>query len=275
MQSRQFSVPELPGQIQVLSSLLSQPGSVPVILVVDASGSMASRAESVITSVQKAIETFKNTKDGRNYFISIIQFNHLAELTMPFSHVLTAPEFCYKPDGNTRLYSTVYEAVAMVIAACDNVEQMQPEQQITLAVFSDGDDNASQSSDLLALQGLTQIIRELQATVQLQTFGIGIDAERLAAIMGFPLDMAITVEGSPRGVEEAMADMTSITTTLTPQYAKELAEYRRQVHGAPPVPPPPPAEGVDHTLGSSILPPHKDNLGTDMDPMQSLYGDLS
>ena len=269
MESRQFRIGGIQSQIRTAAQLMSRPGCVPVVLVVDASGSMTKRAQAVIESVRLAKETFNAMDDGRQYFLCIIQFNAEGHVSVGFTHSLTLPELFYSPGGGTLLYSTVYEALAMLMAALDEVENPRDDLQVTLAVFSDGDDTMSPAADLPKLQGLARRAQTSAVNFQLQTFGIGIDAPHLAGVMGFPLEFATTVEASARGVTEAMETMTS-HTTLPPGYAADPAASN-EVFNPPPAPPlpPPMPPGVDNTMGTNKFPDDDDSSGT-FDPLNTL-----
>jgi hypothetical protein len=198
---------------------------------------MQRHTESVRLATAKMREDFCEMNDGREYYLCIITFNQLTELSQPLTHSSAPYTDNYRAMGGTALYSAVYETMGVILSGLeeDPKSKVSPDLQISVCVFSDGDDRDSKQGDLTQVQRLSREVQDSDVNWQLQTIGIGIDGSRLAETMGFPPELAITVEASARGVEEAMSCSTSMTT-MTPHYAREL----RQI--------PDVESGVDNTM---------------------------
>jgi hypothetical protein len=270
MVSRKFSIPGLHEQIAAAAELMRSPGNVPVLLVIDASTSMSKHAMAVIQAFAAARAKVAAMDDGRTYHLCVVQFSAEGKLVLPFTPAEVVPEILnYQNSLGTLLYGTTLEAIGVLASALEEVDKPFEDQQITLAVFSDGLDGRSAESDQSDLVMAAHRLLQSHFNVQLQSYGIGIDGTRLANLLGFPRDMAVSVEHSAQGVTDAIQTMTSMTTAR-PLYAIEGYEklLEGEVSNPPPVPPPPPSTGLDNTMGTSHF-PDDEGPGT-FDPMNTL-----
>ena len=204
---------QLGGDLNGVSELMTRPNTSIGILIIDESGSMQQHGDAPPKAVDKAVDTLKIIADGRTYYIGIVGFSDIMRVLQQIKPVdkITALQG-YRANGNTRLFATVLDVLTFLLGQLVRAaDRVAPDLSIAVGVFSDGADNLSQSA-----QGL---LHETVASVRprgwaLQTFGIGIDSKRLAQLLGFDPDIAITVKPNAEGLDSATTSFVNTMSTI-------------------------------------------------------------
>jgi uncharacterized protein YegL len=173
-----------------------------LVLVVDSSGSMESLWGEVKSCVRHYIKDLRKAPGAEFALLTIVTFDEMAEVDLPPT-IITKIERVElsTPSGHTRLYGTLVDVLKPINQLVDEARAAKQELPVMLALFTDGEDNHSPDS-LPELRRLTGAARELGG-IDLNLFGIGVDAKELARTIGFPEDSAISVAATAQGVRDA------------------------------------------------------------------------
>ncbi len=205
----------LGGDLNGLSELMCRPNTAVGMLILDLSGSMQKHGDAPPKAVDKAVEALRKDESDHCYYVGIVGFAdqmHVLQRIAPVSKI--TPLQGYNPKGDTALFSTVSDVLTFLLGqAVMAGERIAPDLFVAVAVFSDGDDNLSPGSQPL-LHETAKAVRSRGWT--LQSFGIGIDSQRLAQLLGFDPDIAITVRGSAAGIDDASTTFTNTMITRAP-----------------------------------------------------------
>ncbi len=197
------------------SLALVRAGDVPActtlgLLVMDESGSMERFGAAPLEAVEGYVRGLQTGPEASRIAAAIVTFSSHGRVRVPATPARHFPSgFPYLPDGGTRLYGTVRDALAAAL-------EQRPASitEVVMAVFTDGEDNRSSErtrQELVELAASAQ-----QAGFVLLTFGIGIDGVAIARNMGFPIEHARSVPATRRAVVESMrysSDVTSMRAT--------------------------------------------------------------
>ena len=187
------------------------------ILIIDESGSMRSYAEEVVQSVNQHIATMRETAQVP-MLCTIVCFSDSARVALPPTLVGEVGDFSdYHPDSNTLLYGTVDTVIRRIGEQYTQLDRnARDANKVVLAVFSDGQDNRSDSTaQPYSLKRAADRVRRYGW--ELMTMGIGVDGPKLAECMGFPTDPdhAFTFARDEGGVSRSMHTMSHSTTVWT------------------------------------------------------------
>lgn len=159
------------------------------ILLLDRSGSMRSFGRTPVKATNDLIASLKRSDAAPTTGIEVITFADTAELAIPLVHVESAPSLTtYEPTGATRLYLVVKEVIERLLEITDRTGTRV---NVVLSVVTDGrnepprdePDPPGAKDDLI-----DAVARALERNWDLHVYGIGVDAEKIAADMGFPAD---------------------------------------------------------------------------------------
>jgi hypothetical protein len=195
---------------QVLPMLESQ-GADLHIMFIDESGSMHGHGTTPQDSINEHIDGMQIPGDPREKFITVWAFGDKYRVLLPPTNVLDVEHLTgYCADGrSTLLYKSVYKVMRFFLEAIE-AHGAKDNLNVYVGVFSDGGNNVAYE-----YQGKVQKAANmaLKAGWELFSFGIGIDGQNLARLMGFPTDEfhAQTVEGTKAGVQRATQSFTAST----------------------------------------------------------------
>lgn len=126
-----------------------------VKLVLDRSGSMGGMQTPVIKAVEKFVDAL--SREAIDQQVALMLFDHHLELRRDFTPLGSfkpVTEEDYRPDGDTRLYDAVAEAIAHMEPKVD------PENRGAVAIVTDGQDTSSKNYDSRALRAIMDAKRE-------------------------------------------------------------------------------------------------------------------
>lgn len=218
---------QLGGDLNGVSELMTRPHTSIGIMILDASGSMKEHGDAPPKAVDKAVDTLRSDT-SRTYFLGIVSFANRMQVLQRITSVdKITPLENYIAEGNTLLFGTVLDVLTFLLGQVVKAgERIAPDLSVAVAVISDGHDNLSPQAQPL-LHETASAVRARGWS--LQAFGIGIDSKRLAQLLGFDPDLALTVAASAEGLDTAT---TTFVNSLT-----SLGFRREDLH--PQNPPPP------------------------------------
>lgn len=185
------------------------------VLILDSSWSMEKYGSTPESAVRGHIHALQKER-GRKFWSGVIGFAEEPYIVVPLSpveEITGMPR--YKASGRTRLYDTVFTVLnELVTMYCDLPEECRRNLRVAVGVFSDGEDNLSNKNVLPFVRRMSKLAHK--TGFELLTFGIGIDAVRLAEVIGFPADSrhAYTVRATSQGVRDTIDTMTRTTSHL-------------------------------------------------------------
>src|SRR3989338_393307 len=191
------------------------------ILILDSSGSMQRFGFTPIEVANKHVQALADANDGREYYFGLVTFANMAKVEIGLSPVADIiPLEIYHPSGGTRLWETVYSVIDRLLNFLSPFSLFDRQKiQIAISVITDGEDNMSDRERFPEI--LQRKAKEIQNLGwKLLCYGIGIDAEKTAKNMGFPLDPSLTVRIEPthEGVRGTSIHMTqTIRGTWVPK----------------------------------------------------------
>ena len=185
------------------------------IMFIDKSGSMQRFGQTPLDCLNNHLQTLQTPPDGREQYCTVISFTEEATVELPLTKVSNGLKIkSYEADGGTLLWETVYQTLKVFLQMHKNLPD-NDSLQVVVGVFSDGEDNWSfPERQPRKLKKIAQ--RALEFGWHLYSYGIGIDAKKLASDMGFPTDddHAKTVLATPEGLQEVTQHFSINTTTI-------------------------------------------------------------
>lgn len=194
-----------------MSHLLAKPTGLGAIhtlgvIVMDESGSMARFRSTPPSAIEAYLAELRASPDAPAMAASIVSFSDAPRVRVPLGRVAATPRWIeWSPRGGTRLYGSVHDVLASLLAHRDAFRTA------VVSVLTDGADNRSSEARRGALVGLSTQARALDW--QLLTFGVGVDAASIARAMGFPDDEAHA--RSVAAVEEEIACSVRCSSRVT------------------------------------------------------------
>lgn len=193
---------------------LDAPARTHVVVVLDASSSMLAGKALTIAGFNQQVDIVREqTREAASATVSLLVFNETVSPTylhQPVQRLTHLDDALYRPRGSTALYDAVGAAIEAALAA-PGVDE--PGAAVLVAVFTDGEENASR---LHSGPALAECVRALQDTGRF-TFTLMGPRERLHELAD-----ALTLErGNVAGFdaaslvdrERAMTQMTQATAT--------------------------------------------------------------
>lgn len=178
-------------------------------LIMDRSGSMERYDDVPRTAINEHITKLKAHPQADSAIGFVLTFADSSKFEIEPQWLKGMPSMPeYLPEGNTRLYATVLEAIRSMLSLKAEAEKSGVRANMILTVFTDGDDNRSTEcrEELVRLSG-----EALEAGIELILVGIGYPAKHIAQKMGFPPQSAIQIAGSKEAVRNTMVGVTHRT----------------------------------------------------------------
>lgn len=186
-----------------------------LILVIDASGSMAHLQDATIEGINALVE--KQKAEPGTLTTSLYTFNHTVKEVMAFE-TLNRSNYC--PSGSTALLDAVCMAIkgeGKVLAA--RREADRPD-KVIVVIDTDGEENASTQYKLEDLQAMVEL-QKTQFNWQFVFLGANIDAFAVGSNYGFVAYSTMQYDPTANGVFEKYATVD-----------RSLASYRSGVTSA-------------------------------------------
>jgi hypothetical protein len=181
----------------------SAQGMAMCLLLLDRSGSMGVHGDTPRLSANELIDTLSKAPGAEQTLFALLTFGDTVTLDgAPARADRARPLENYVASGNTALYQASRYALALGIAFRDFARrQFGSGARVAISIISDGADTASGD--------MADAARRLAAVGRghdfaLQAIGLGIDARRLAADLGFTPGLAHTVPNSHIGMKASM-----------------------------------------------------------------------
>lgn len=184
------------------------------VILMDRSRSMGAFGSAPLHAMNSHLAQLQDEDAAANASAVIVSFADTAQIETPHASLREIqPLEGFKPDGCTRLHATIADTLRSLIATVQRPE-WRGRVDVVLAVFTDGEDNPG---DHREPRTPATEVSGLAAEAQMLGFklilvGIGLDAKKKAAEIGFPLDQALKVAANPEGISRSMARVTHITS---------------------------------------------------------------
>lgn len=178
-------------------------------LIMDRSGSMRRFGREPLAAINEHLRNLKREPQAAQTIGFVMTFADDHRFDLEPQPLADMPELeDYGPQGNTKLYGTVLEALKAMLKLKAQGEAQGTAVRMILAVFTDGEDNKSQNDqrELVKLSG-----QALEAGAELILVGLGQPAEIIAQGMGFPPDSAVQAAATPEAVRRTMLGVTQRT----------------------------------------------------------------
>jgi hypothetical protein len=198
------------------------------IVLLDESSSMGgSRGLAAVkgfnSHVQSMIETADKVKI--NTTASLYIFNHNCRKERNFAHPSSFPKLdytqgSYYPSGSTALYKTVADAINEVVAYLSSKGKLgSKDVDVTITMFTDGEDTASQSSLEAAKKAINTAMNEYKWTIAFIGAGEVRSLQAEAMKMGIHPSNVLVVNGTEEGVNTAYDTLRSSRMNKTLSYS--------------------------------------------------------
>lgn len=172
-------------------------GPTHLIFIIDRSGSMSRHLESTINQFNKMLAQQQAMVDDGS-IASLYQFNHDSQKHLsrvPLRHVPALDKTTYVPNGNTALLDALGFAI--------NENGM--DRKVFLAIFTDGEENASKHFTKETIKFL--IDQKEEAGWDVNYVGSSLAGFKEASKYGFRSDKSVLVANSAEGMNDAYGYM--------------------------------------------------------------------
>jgi len=209
-------------------------------LALDCSGSMQAHGDAPREAVNENMVVLGAVPHA-DHMVCMVGFASTPRVLMPIRSCKDAVLETYNAGGSTALYLTVGDLLEHCLHVLEQVPaHMLDRFMIQVGVFSDGM-NWPNAAETPAQHARVRRLaaRALESSnIDLLTFGIGISGERLAELLGFPVDdqHVQTVAATRAGIRDA-ADVHTTRSSIHFSRADLDVEHRRRA-AATPTPPP-------------------------------------
>lgn len=112
-----------------------------VVNIIDASGSMASRVDDVIGSINESISKYRETEGETRY--SMYTFNHTVSKLVDYVDVSELDSFKFYANGMTALYDAMGYAIDDIGAKLACLPEDERPEQVQFMIVTDGEENSS------------------------------------------------------------------------------------------------------------------------------------
>lgn len=173
-----------------------------VCVILDETGSMDDDRDAVISSFNEMVRALKDSKASDKILLSVWAFNTKRRLIHSYLPLELVPDLTdYYPNDQTALFDAVLDGFTSLVAYEQDLQNLGNRTQAIVAVFSDGEDNASRVSARDVERVAVELLDKESYVLALVTFGQGF-ARQVAAEMGFP--NVLEVGATPTEIRRAM-----------------------------------------------------------------------
>lgn len=167
------------------------------LIILDASGSMQSIKNTVISGFNELVDTIKDAGakfPEQDHYVSLVVFNSTSTKTVLDRQTITqlfklTPE-SYRPDNSTPLYDAIGESVNHLKSVIENKESYN----VLVTIITDGEENSSKEYNLQAIKSL---IDELKTTEKWTFTYIGANQNVEQVAQNMAIDNSLVFESNP------------------------------------------------------------------------------
>lgn len=177
------------------------------VIVMDASTSMRRFGSTPVDALEDYVRDLATSPASGAIAAGVVTFSSEPRVCVPVTPVRVFPRrIDYVTSMGTRLYGATRDVLRTLLAS--DAPQVP---NVIVAVFTDGEDNASSERTRIQLVELAGVAQRRDFT--LLTFGIGVDGRRIAERMGFPFEReaARSAEATSEGIVQSVRATTRIT----------------------------------------------------------------
>ncbi len=177
------------------------------VIVMDASTSMRRFGSTPVDSLHEYVRDLAAGPTAASIAAGVVTFSSEPRVCVPVTPVRAFPRpIDYVTSAGTRLYGATRDVLRALLAS-----EAPQVPNVIVAVFTDGEDNASSERTRIQLVELAGVAQRRGFT--LLTFGIGVDGRRIAERMGFPFEReaARSAEATSESIVESVRATTRIT----------------------------------------------------------------
>ncbi len=191
-----------------------------VVIALDRSGSMSKLRHNTVQMYNSYIQGLKEDGYADNTYVSIVVFNHVAEVLVQPTLVSEIPELLnsqYRPDGGTALN----EAVATSLLEADVIKsiftQQGVETQIMFAILTDGDERDS-NGIYKNENGGKELVKKMIGEYEVKGWkinfiGIGLDDVQVQrAAQDYGIGDSVSIPADARGMFASTVHLRNRTT---------------------------------------------------------------
>lgn len=142
-----------------------------ILMVLDESGSMASKAQDVIGGFKTFVSDQKAS--GADSIMTLVKFNTNKNKIYHAKPVSDIPELQYAPGGNTALFDAVAEAI--------NIGDTEQADKVLCVVITDGEENSSRET---TREQIMQIIKDRESRPNWTFAYLGVDPDMWSQMTG-------------------------------------------------------------------------------------------
>lgn len=185
-----------------------------VNILLDASGSMASIRDTVISSFNEYVQSLKSKE--QNFLVSVTPFNHkvmprtLAAVSL--DQIRPMDRENYRPEGNTALYDAIGENAAYIKSERARLKKIWKDAKIPVffVIITDGEENSSVE---YTRDKVKKIIRELEEEYETVCVYLGAnqDAWAVGASFGIRAGNTFSYTASATGTSNAFMCISGAT----------------------------------------------------------------
>lgn len=200
-----------------------------VLFLIDESGSMRFLRDPVVKSLNETLNDLRVSMSEANITCraSVVTFANQITCRIPFTLLSNGLEMAdYRPSGQTPLWYTIDQSLSALINVQEKLKAIGKNIHIAIHLLSDGLEETNYSNILFQRIHDTahgpyperchaNVTAAEDRGYLLVAHGIGVEKEKLCEATGFPLEHAITVEHSARGLDRSTRHTSAITMQWT------------------------------------------------------------
>lgn len=178
-----------------------------IICIIDRSGSMGDITSDAIGGFNSFLSNTK--KHDKNGLFTLILFDHEYDIihhSRPLEEIEPLNEQTYQPRGLTALHDAVGITLTKALASFKGKDASVKPSGVTVAILTDGLENASKQFDSKQVAALIDEARE-QHGWQFVFLAANQDAVLAASELHIPAKDAVRFKASFDGIHEAMSDL--------------------------------------------------------------------
>jgi len=180
-----------------------------IICIIDRSGSMGTIASDAIGGFNTFLESVRG--DDADGLFTLILFNQDHEIvhhSQPLEKIEPLTRETFRPRGFTALYDAVGTTLTKAFASFEGKDEVVKPSGVTVAILTDGMENASRTFDRDAVASLIDAAREKHGW-EFVFLAANQDAVLSARALHIREDDAVNFEASEAGVDLAMYQMST------------------------------------------------------------------
>lgn len=180
-------------------------------LLVDRSGSMASILKDTNGGIASLIDDQKKQPGDAN--ISLVTFDTEYEVEYIAKAIADAPEFILKPRWSTALYDSLHKYIVDIGDRLSKMSEDDRPEKVIVAVFTDGQENASKE---ITAKALSEKIKHQRDNYQWIFLFIGANQDAILAAgnIGILAKDSITYAANSHGTQAAYASTSAAFSML-------------------------------------------------------------